>query len=140
MTLGNERCRAVATADINNLRLNCCKFEDEEAVQVLVDNIRAERGRKGLTLNGEPFDLPKRHGDFMNALRGNTYLERLDLESLGVRTGSFQALVAALPENRGLTHLGLMDCTVDDSCWEKLMGAIAEHPSLRTLSFKNIRT
>jgi hypothetical protein len=25
----------------NYLHLDCCKFEDEEAVQVLVDNIRA---------------------------------------------------------------------------------------------------
>jgi hypothetical protein len=60
----------------------------------------------------------------MNALRGNTYLERLlDLGSLRVRDGCFQPLVTALPENRGLTHLRLTTCTADDRCWDKLMGA-----------------
>jgi hypothetical protein len=72
----------------------------------------------------------------MNALRGNVDLERLEIGTLGVHDDSFQALVAALPENRGLTHLRLTDCTVDDHCWEKLMGAIAGHPSLRTFSFE----
>jgi hypothetical protein len=133
-----QTCRAVARAEINYLYLEYCEFEDEEAVEVLVDNIRAERGPKGIFLHGEPFKSPKKLGDFVNALRGNTYLERLDLGCLSVRDGSFQALVAALPENRGLTHLGLGCCHVDDRCWEKLMGAIAEHPSLRTISFKDI--
>jgi hypothetical protein len=135
---GEQTCRAVATAESNYLRLDCCEFEDEEAVQVLVDNVRAERGPKGLSLHGEPFESPEMLGDFMNALRGNTYLKRLDLGFLDVRDGSMQALVAALPENRGLTHLGLKDCNADDRCWDKLMGAIAGHPSLRTLSFEEI--
>jgi hypothetical protein len=43
-----------------------------------------------------------------------------------------------LHENRGLTHLGLKSCYVDDRCWQKLMHDIAEHPSLRTLSFEDI--
>jgi hypothetical protein len=30
-------------------------------------------------------------------------------------------------------------CTVDDRCWGKLMGAIAKHPSLRTLFFRYTR-
>jgi hypothetical protein len=131
-----QTCRAVVAAEINHLHLDDCEFEDEEAVQVLVDNVRAERGPKGLFLNGEPFDSSERLEDFMNALRGKTYLERLDLGSLDFGTGGgIQALVAALPENRGLTHLGLMYCTVDDSCRNNLMGAIVGHPSLRTLSF-----
>jgi hypothetical protein len=74
----------------------------------------------------------------MNALRGNTYLKRLDFGFLDVRTGTFQALVTALHENRELAHHGLTSCTVDDVCWDNLMGAIAEHPSLRTLSFRII--
>jgi hypothetical protein len=139
MTLNDESCRAVAATEINYLDLECCEFEDEEAVQVLVDNIRAGRGPTGLCLNGEPFKSSEKLGDFMNALRGNTYLKRLDLVCLEVRDGSFQALVAALPENIGVTHLGLAYCTVDDRCWDKLMSAIAEHPSLRTLSFLSIR-
>jgi hypothetical protein len=120
ITLDGESCRAVATAEINYLHLAYCEFEDEEAVQVLVDNIRVERGPKGLCLKGEPFKSHERLGDLMNALRGNTSLERLDLGSFFVRTGSFQALVTALPENRGLTHLGLTFCTVDDRCWDKI--------------------
>jgi hypothetical protein len=133
-----QTCRAVAATEINYLRLDCCKFEDEEAVQALVDNVRAERGPKGLSLEEELFESPEMLGDFMTALRGNTYLERLDLGCLNVNDGDFQALVAALPENRGLTHLGLTFCTVNDRCWDKLMGAIAGHPSLRTLSFEEI--
>jgi hypothetical protein len=137
--LHGESCRAVATAEINYLHLEHCEFEDDEAVQVLVDNVREELGPRGLSLDGEPFESPERFGDFMNALRGNTYLERLDIGDLDVRDGDFQALVAALSENRGLTHLGFSGCTVDDHCWEELMGAIAKHPSLRTLSFEEIR-
>jgi hypothetical protein len=133
-----QTCRAVATTEINYLHIEDCEFEDEEAVQILVDNVRAERGPKGLTLKGAPFESPERLGEFMNALRGNTYLERLEIGTLAVRDDSFQALVAALPENRGLTHLRLMDCTVNDRCWDKLMSAIAEHPSLRTLVFDEI--
>jgi hypothetical protein len=138
ITLDDESFRAVATAEINYLYLERCKFEDEDAVQVLIDNVRAERGPKGLCLKGEPFRSSETLGDFMNALRGNTYLERFDLRSLDFRTGSFQALVAALPENRGLTHLGLAHCAVNDRCWDKLISAIAEHPSLRTFYFEEI--
>jgi hypothetical protein len=138
MTLHGESCRAVAATEINYLHLVDCKFEDEEAVQVLVDNVRAERGPQGLSLEGEPFESPEMPGEFMNALRGNTYLKRLDIGYLYC-DGSFPALVAALSENRGLIHLGLKDCDVDDRCWDKLMGAIAGHPSLRTLSFEEIK-
>jgi hypothetical protein len=133
-----QTCRAVATAQINYLCLRDCEFEAEEAVQVLVNNVRAGRGPKGFSLEREPFKSSERLGDVMNALRGNTYLERLDLGSLDVRTGTFQALVAALRENRGLTHLGLIECFVDDRGWDSLMDAIAEHPSLRTLFFEQI--
>jgi hypothetical protein len=35
----------------------------------------AERGPKGLTLHRDPFDSSERFGDFMNALRSNTYLD-----------------------------------------------------------------
>jgi hypothetical protein len=37
-----QTCRAVATAEINYLHVADCKFEDEEVVQVLIDNVRAE--------------------------------------------------------------------------------------------------
>jgi hypothetical protein len=37
----------VATAEISYLSLEYCEFEDEEAVQVLLDNAQAERGPKG---------------------------------------------------------------------------------------------
>jgi hypothetical protein len=95
--------------------LDVCEFGDVEAVQVLVDNVRSERGPKDLTLRGGPLDSLEKLGEFMNALRGNTYLERRDLGSLGVITdSSVQLLVAPLPESRGLTHLGPTYCNVDD--------------------------
>jgi hypothetical protein len=138
IALHGESCRAVVVAEIDYLNLECCQFEDEEAVQILVDNFRAERGQKGLSLYLNPFDFLEMLTTFVNALRGNTYLEQLDLECLDINNCSFQALVSALPENRELTHLGLQYCTVDDRCWVKLVGAIAEHPSLRTLSCEEI--
>jgi hypothetical protein len=133
---GRQTCRAVATTEINYLHLEHCDFEDEGAMQLLVDNVREERGPRGLFL--DTVSLSERFGDFMNALRGNTYLQRLVIGNLEVRDGSFQSLVAALPKNRGLTRLGLIYCNVDNCCWKKLMDAIAEHPSLRTLFFRKI--
>jgi hypothetical protein len=64
----------------------------------------------------------------MNALRGNTYIARLDFAHLWVSLEELEALAATWSENRGLTHLGLRYCTVDDHCWDTLTGAIAEHP------------
>jgi hypothetical protein len=130
-----QTSRALSAAEINYLHLECCEFEDEEAEQVLIDNVRAERGPKGLYLLRDDFELAETHGDFMNPLRGNTHI---DIGSLHVCHDNFQTLIAALPEHRGLTHLGLTDSTVSLYWWEKLMGAIAEHPSLQTLSFENI--
>jgi hypothetical protein len=37
-----------------------------------------------------------------------------------------------------MTHLWLKDRNVDDPCLKKLMDAISEQPSLRTLSFEEI--
>jgi hypothetical protein len=105
-TLDDESCSVVAVAVINQLYLEYCEFEDEEAVQFLVDNVRVEPGPTVLFLDGEPLNSSERLGYFMKALRGNTYLEQFDLGSLGVRTGSFQVLVAALLENRRPTRLG----------------------------------
>jgi hypothetical protein len=71
-------------------------------------------------------------------LRGNTYLERLDLADLHVGDGKLEALVDALPEIVGLVHLGFRRCTLGDGCWNPIMGAISEHPTLRTLLFGSI--
>jgi hypothetical protein len=57
------------------------------------------------SVKGDPFDFLERFTSFDNALGGNsTYLEQLDLRFSLFCAGSFQALVVALPENRGLTH------------------------------------
>jgi hypothetical protein len=48
---------SVVAADINQLHLEHCEFEDEEAVQVLVDNVRVERGQKKLSLDGGAIHL-----------------------------------------------------------------------------------
>jgi hypothetical protein len=57
---------AGATPRHNFSFLHDCKFEDEEAVQVLVNNIRAERGPKSLDLDLEQFNSlnsPERLGE-----------------------------------------------------------------------------
>jgi hypothetical protein len=69
----------------------------------------------------------------VNALQGNTYLQRLELwwiHDFGQRHCR-QALAAALLENKGLAHLAFCDCKMDD--WNKLLEAIYLHPSLRSL-------
>jgi hypothetical protein len=75
----------------------------------------------------------------LNALRGNTYLERLDLSPFDFHEEDFlDALAAALFENKGLVHLGLQNCHLDESDFCKVLRAISMHPSLRTLALTRI--
>jgi hypothetical protein len=69
----------------------------------------------------------------MNALRGNRYLQRLDLS--GICSGEGTALGTALLENQGLVYFCLHRCRLDGNCWNELMAAISTHPALRTLIF-----
>jgi hypothetical protein len=111
----------------------------------LVESVRDERGPKGFRFCGDdeddddellPFASPEWCISFLNALRENTYVERLDLSNMHDNDGIPQALASALRENQGLTHLGLRDCRLDDDCLSELMGAITVHPSLRSLAFE----
>jgi hypothetical protein len=130
-------CRAVAEVEVHDLRLIDCGCKDEGAA--LVESVRAERGPKGLDLESRPLlNSPERFNEFVHALRGNAYLERLDLAHLDVGDGKLEALVDALPENVGLVQLDLRHCTVDDCNWNNLVRAISKHPSLRTLTFESI--
>jgi hypothetical protein len=139
-----EACRAVAEAELQYLKLHHCKLGDGGAS--LVESVQVGRGPKGLSLGNtgfgdydwRPFDSSERIESFMSALRNNTYLERLDLPGLRVREeGILDALTAALFENKGLVHLGLEGCCLNKKCFCKLLSAISEHPSLRTLDLTN---
>jgi hypothetical protein len=121
-------CRAVALAKVQCLTFESSMLGDGGAA--LVEAVREGRGPKELCFRGNPFDSSERLVTFMNALRGNDHLERLELPRIDVLDVT-QALTAALHENKGLVHL-----TVDfrvDSGWTELLEAISMHPSLRFL-------
>jgi hypothetical protein len=133
-----ESCRALAAADLQHLELPLCELADGGAA--LVESVKNGRGPRGLRLARRQFDSAERFLFFINALRGNTYLERLELLGIYICEGSPQALAGALLENKGLVHfsLELCRCRLDGPCWSELMGAISTHPTLRTLMFRGI--
>jgi hypothetical protein len=135
--LHEESCRALAAADLQNLELPVCQLVDGGAA--LVESVREGRGPRELTIGRQSFDSPKRFVSFINALRGNTYLQRLDLSTLSSGDGSPQALASSLLENKGLVHFGLDRCDLGDHCWSELMAATSMHPTLRALNFRGIR-
>jgi hypothetical protein len=139
-----EACRAVAEAELQYLELRWCEL-DGDGGAALVESVRIGRGPKGLGLYtplGEddeeywvPFDSSERFVSFLNALRGNAYLERLVLSGFDLRKeGILHALAAALIENKGLVHLGLLQyCRLDEGGFCEFLRALSAHPSLRTL-------
>jgi hypothetical protein len=138
-----EACRAVAGAELQYLELIYCKLGDDGAS--LVESVRLGRGPKILLLHNvhaggwRPFDSSEMFASLLNALRGNTYLERLDLSPFDLREeGMLATLAAALFENKGLIQLGLKNCHFDESDFCELMRAISAHPSLRTLDLIRI--
>jgi hypothetical protein len=130
-----ESCRALAAADLQNLELHSCG-ELLDGGAALVESVSEGRGPRELCLERQLFDSPERFLFFINALRGNTYLERLDLSKICPRDGSSQALASALLENQGLVHFGLDGCEMEG--WNEIMAAISTHPTLRTLNFRGI--
>jgi hypothetical protein len=136
MELKNTSCRALAAAQIQCLTLGYCVNLEDEGV-ALVESVREGRGPKELCLHFNPFDSTDPFVAFMNALRGNTYLERLYLPNIDDRQVT-QALAAALHENKGLVHLTVYLDALDDSDWTELLKAISLHPSLRSLDL-NLR-
>jgi hypothetical protein len=131
-----ESCRALAAADLQNLEFPACELADGGAA--LIESVSEGRGPRGLRLGRGQFDSLERRISFINALRGNTYLEKLDLIHIVSGDGSSQALASALLENKGLVHFGLRFCRLDDHCWSELMAAISTHLTLRTLNFRRI--
>jgi hypothetical protein len=126
-------CRALAT-----VKVRCLTFGDECELEdggvALVESVRQGRGPKELFFSYDhPFDSPERIVTFMNALRGNTNLERLEPPLIDDRQVT-QALVAALRENKGLVHLELDFSVYDKSDWTELLGSISFHPLLRSLN------
>jgi hypothetical protein len=126
---------ALVTAEVRCLKLGSdCRFGDEGAA--LIESFRQGLGPKGLYFLGNPFDSSsERLVTFMNALRGNTYLERLNLETIDDSQGA-HALVSALLENKGLVQLTLDDFALDEKCRVELLAAISFHPSLCSLDLK----
>jgi hypothetical protein len=144
--LSTACCRAVALSELEDLVLRSCVLVDQGAA--LLESVQKGRGPKGLCIKSfgmgdemlpfsEQFDDSDRFISFLNALRNNTYLERLDLHHI-FEHEILQALSAALLGNKGLTHLGLNGCSLNDSCWSDILGAISQHPSLRTLNLSSI--
>jgi hypothetical protein len=136
--LVGDICRALAAAEIQDLDLYGCTLEDGGVA--LVESVRKGRGPKGLSIGGGLFDSPERAISFVNALRGNTHLERLELLWFrNFREGTPQALAPSLRENKGLTNLTLHHYSLDNRSWSELMAAISTHPSLRMLKLRSIR-
>jgi hypothetical protein len=131
-----ESCSYLAAADLTYLELRSCELADGGAAHV--ESVREGRGPRGLSIGRNQFDSTERFLTFINALRGNAYLERLDVHNMCSGDGSPQALASALLENKGLVHFGLHRCRLDDHCWSKLMAAISMHPTLRTLKFRDV--
>jgi hypothetical protein len=137
-----EACRALAEADVQYLDLEGCSLADGGAA--LVGSVRdggfRVRGDDGN--DGDDDDewvSPEWCISFLNALGGNSYIERLDLSNIHFRDGIPQALASALRENEGLTHLSLCYCRLNDNCWSELIGAIPVRPSLCNLAFEWIQ-
>jgi hypothetical protein len=132
-----DACRAVVEAELQYLELANCKLGDGGVS--LVESMREGRGPKGLRLytsyddegfyDWRPFDSSERVLSFLNALRGNTYLERLDLSGFDLREEEILPALAAT----GLAQLRLSSCCLDESGFCKVLRAISTHPSLRTL-------
>jgi hypothetical protein len=151
----DEACRAMSDAELQYLELRWCELADGGAA--LVESVRVGRGAKGLGIYSftegndgydedeeedyGSFDSSERFVSFLNALRGNTYLERLVLSGFDLREeGIMHVLAAALIENKGLVHLGLQYCRLDEDGFCEFLRAISAHPSLRTLdlSFRDL--
>jgi hypothetical protein len=146
ITLTAELGRAVAIAQVRRLKLKQCKFFDRGVA--LIESVRLGRGPIELHLVSSdecidreerfPFDSPGRFVSFLDTLRGNTYLEKLDLSCIHVRHGIPQALASALKENKGMVHLGLCNCVEDEKCWSELMDDISTHPKLLSLNIQRV--
>jgi hypothetical protein len=137
VALTRDVYRAVEAAEIRDLDLIGSNLEGGAALVESVSGVG--RGPKGLSISRGTFDSPERAISFLNALRGNAYLERLELDSFNYfRDDTPQALAPALRENKGLTNLTLSHCRLDILSWSELMAAISTHPSLRMLKFQYI--
>jgi hypothetical protein len=119
INLNNEvSCRAMTTAKVRCLTLSDeCELGEGGAARV--ESVRQGRGPKELCFDFDPFDSSERLVTFMNALRGNTNLERLELPLIDDRQVA-QALVAALRESKGLVHLAVYFHAFHESAWTEL--------------------
>jgi hypothetical protein len=125
---------AVATAKVGCLTLSHgCRFGDDGAS--LLESVKEGRSPQDLCFRDNPFDSSERFVTFINALRGNTNLERLELPLIGDHEAT-QALASALHENEGLVHLTVNVTVLDDIGRTELLKTISLHPSLRSLDLR----
>jgi hypothetical protein len=110
-----DSCRAVASAEVRCLTLGGCDLED--GATALVEAVRDGYGPKELCFeDGHPFySSSESLIAFLNALRGNTNLERLRFPIFRDTRQQTRALAAALRENKGLVHLPVFSLQFDKS-------------------------
>jgi hypothetical protein len=147
MNLNQESCRAVVKADIQDLELMSCQFEDNGVA--LVRSVLAGRGPRGLSFTQGnafqrnrgtlPFQTKAAWISLMNALRGSAnYLERLAISGIPLGDEVLRALSNSLLENQGLVKLTLIHIEMSSSRWSAIFEALSTHPSIRTLKFARI--
>jgi hypothetical protein len=101
----------------------------------LVRSVRERRGPKGICIGSRLYELKLRSFDsisFINALRGNSHLERLDLSCLHSSEGTPQELAATLRENRDRDTLVSVDAGPT-----AIVGRLSKACSDRPLSSKS---
>jgi hypothetical protein len=129
-----EDSKAVAAGELQDLRLDSCKFDDEEIFPM----VSVGEGRDPKQLSFQPSlqdSSAERVIAFVTALRGNMHLERLRLWHIGVRGGIPQALASAL----GSKTEDLFTLALRKFFWVKGVSTIfATHPSLRSPDYDYI--
>jgi hypothetical protein len=116
----------MAEANVQYLELYVCEYKDRG--DTMVESYGEDVAREDFIFidqriaSADSFHLlSERYISFLNALRGNTYLERLHLSSIHFRDGIARARATALRENEGRMHFVLFNCGLDDRAWRDLV-------------------
>jgi hypothetical protein len=105
----------------------------------------AEALAEVLGSNQGPTKLLHCHIDYSvlaNGFRGNSRLKSFSPDfSLDFDVGNQEvlAIARALPENRGLVNLNLLNCVLSDETWGTVCDSLKTHPTLQVLNLQGIR-